>query len=261
MSSFDEFIHFYRPEPRTGLRRGFMFECLVLKESSRRAISPRIMGAAMIMVGLLVGGGALFMAQASTANPTITVSTNDSQISSLGSEQIQVQIQNGNPSCHTPSRYKSHHPQHPSMPEARPASRSRSRRTQVEAGRLPSPILTLRSATSTFAPSADPAALPPQGQEDPNTEEAGTYGVTASASGIASATATFTVVSLGTVTGTGTLRISPTTSHVFVSAASGGYVSCTGTTTTPDANFPTDSNSGPFLAVQIGTTASTGVTH
>ena len=84
--------------------------------------------------------------------------------------------------------------------------------------------------------------------------------MTASASRIASATATFTVVSLGTVTGTGIpSHLDSTTSDVFVSAASGGYVSCTGTTTTPDANFPTDSNSGPFLAVQIGYTASTGV--
>ena len=166
MSSFDEFIHFYRPEPRTGLRRGFMFECLVLKESSRRAISPRIMGAAMIMVGLLVGGGALFMAQASTANPTITVSTNDRQISSLGSEQIQVQIQNGNPSSSYPVTIQVTSPSAPvNAGGASCVTVTISTNTGGHAGRLPSPILT-RAPPHPHSHRRLPAALP-QGQEDP----------------------------------------------------------------------------------------------
>src|SRR5450759_5006648 len=65
---------------------------------NRRAISPKIMGGALLMIGLLLGGGAFYAKQAFAATPTLTVQTTSSSISSLGSAQIQVQIANGNPS-------------------------------------------------------------------------------------------------------------------------------------------------------------------
>jgi len=69
-----------------------------LKGMNLRAISPAMTGAAIMLVGLLVGGGAFYAEQAFAADPATLEVQTDGHVNNLDSVHIQVQIQHGAPS-------------------------------------------------------------------------------------------------------------------------------------------------------------------
>ena len=194
---------------------------------SRQAVSPAITVVAVVLVGLIAGGGAFFAEQAfaATPTPTLTVQTTNSQVNSLGSAQIQAQIQNGNPSSSYAVTIQVAVPTGAGGPFCD--------KVTVATGSTGS-----GQATVNFPDTGVPAALftgaacSPAGKGGPSTIVAGTYTVTVSsvpAITTGTLSTSFTVVATqGVVTGSGTASSSTVKTYTGIPAP-GGYQTCNGT--------------------------------
>ena len=202
-------------------------------------------GAAVILVGFFVGGGAFYVGQASADTPTLQVQTND-HIDYLHSAQIQVHIQHGTASSYAVT-----------IQVAAP--------TGAGGPFCDSVTLTTDGGGNgqisvnypgTFAASA----CTPKGTGGPNTILPGAYGVTVSSSPsvtLGTLSTTFKVLPpRGVVTGTATYTALGTSTNTVLNVLCPGVPA--GTTATTSNSFYTTDRVGTFSFTGVITSNTPG---
>jgi hypothetical protein len=218
-----------------------------------------MMGAAIILVGLLVGGGSFFVLQAFATDPaTLQVQTND-HINNLDSAQIQVHIQHGASSSPYIVTIKVTAPTGAGGPFCDTVTITTDGGGN---GHVTVSYPDTGVASPAFANFAA-ANCSPAGTGGPSTELAGTYTATVNTSpAITGGTlsTTFTVLApQHTLSGTGTLTSSTTVTNAPIAApgsttASPLYLTCTGTSPT----IPSPITSAPNVATRAGSVVVAG---
>jgi hypothetical protein len=225
-----------------------------------------MMGAAVLMIGMLLGGGAFYAQQAFAATPTLTVQTTSSSISSLGSAQIQVQIQNGAASTSYSVTVEVAGPTAAGGPFCDTLTVTTDGSGNGQAT-VSFPDTGVASAEFTAAACVTAKIVTAAGTGGPSTELAGTYTVTVSSSpAITGGTpsTTFAVTAPQGVVAGSMLSSGSLTSVYSPILVSGGYLVCSGqaevissgpipaSTSTLPSGYPTDKS-------QIGSNSLTGV--